>query len=97
MDNVQQFLHANKHQLGYIMHEASRIWNENVPGGAFTVGECYKTVENHGTYNQLLEENERLRSALKTIRWSIEATNPQAWRMREIAHEALYDDGGENK
>lgn len=47
--------------------------------------------------DSLRKENIRLRSALKTIRWSIEATNPQAWRMREIAHEALYDDGGENK
>ncbi|RPJ97269.1 hypothetical protein CW357_00970 [Rummeliibacillus sp. TYF005] len=47
--------------------------------------------------DSLREDNIRLRSALKTIRWKIEATNPQAWRMREVAHEALYGNDGENK
>ncbi|MGG2105527.1 hypothetical protein [Lysinibacillus pakistanensis] len=65
MDQIQLFLHANKHQLGYIMNEASRIWNEYVPGGAFTVGECYGTVEKHGTYEDLLKKNESLELAVE--------------------------------
>lgn len=65
MDQVQLFLHANKHQLGYVMNEASRIWNEDVPGGAFTVGECYGIVEKYGTYDALLKENARLQELLE--------------------------------
>lgn len=64
MDQVQLFLHANKHQLGYVMNEAIRIWNKDVTGGAFTVGECYGIVDKYGTYDALLKENARLREAL---------------------------------
>lgn len=86
MDEVQGFLHANKYQLGYIMSEASRIWNENVPGGAFTVGECYATVEKYGSYSDLLAENNQLREALDKIACDIAENTANSLK---IVHQAL--------
>ena len=67
MDNVQIFIRRNKHQLGYIMDEASRVWIETDPIGAFTVGECNAVVTKYGKYHELLEKIELLESIIKDI------------------------------
>lgn len=67
MDEVQAFIARNQHQLGYIMHEASRQWIENDPVGAFTVGECNLFIQKHGQYHELLKKVGRYEKALKRI------------------------------
>lgn len=78
MDEVQTFIARNQHQLGYVMNEASRQWNKNVPGGAFTVGECYGTIESLGTYDDLLKKIERLEVQQKALA-RVVARNLVAW------------------
>mgnify|MGYP000953362147 CR=1 FL=1 len=65
MDLVQQFISLNSHQLGYIMKEASRVWTERDPIGAFTVGECNAIVQKYGQYHELLEKIEELEAVLR--------------------------------
>lgn len=67
MDEVQAFIARNKHQLGYIMQEASRQWAEADPVGALSVGPCIKQVEVYGEYFKLADDNERMREALHQI------------------------------
>lgn len=64
MDEVQAFIVRNKHQLGYIMQEASRQWAAVDPVGALTVGPCVKQVEVYGEYFKLADDNVRMREAL---------------------------------
>lgn len=68
MNSVQRFISENQHQLGYIMHEASKKWIENDKVGALTVGECNAVVEKHGEYHEVLSKMEKYRETLKAIR-----------------------------
>lgn len=77
MNEVQAFIARNKHQLGYIMGEASRQWAAIDPVGALTVGPCVKQVEVYGEYFKLVDENTRMREALEEAsiieQWTHEA------------------------
>lgn len=56
MDRVQKFIEENQHQLGYIMHEASRRWIQNDPIGAFVIGGCKATVDAEAIIKQHEEQ-----------------------------------------
>jgi hypothetical protein len=69
LDEVQAFISENKHQLGYIMQEASRQWIEMDSSGALTVGPCNIFIKKYGDYHKLQDENEGLkREILKCYR-----------------------------
>lgn len=67
MDEVQEFISRNKHQLGYIMGEASRQWIKENPTGALTVGPCNIFIEKYGDYHTLQDKVDVYEKALKRI------------------------------
>ena len=64
VDKVEQFISENKHQLGYIMGEASRQWIKENPAGALTVGPCNVFIEKYGDYHTLQDKVERYEKVL---------------------------------
>lgn len=73
MDSVQLFIRNNQYQLGYIMSEASRVWIENDPVGALTVGDCNFVVEKYGKYHELLEQLQKWENYANIIKNSIDS------------------------
>ena len=69
MDEVQAFIARNKHQLAYIMQEASQQWAAVDPVGALTVGPCVKQVEVYGEYLHLADANKQMREGLEWIKY----------------------------
>lgn len=65
MDNVKRFIAANHHQLGYIMHEASREWIKLNPSGALTVGPCNAEIIKFGEYRDILDKLHAIEDILR--------------------------------
>lgn len=88
MDAIEQFIESNQKKLGYIMHEASRRWQENDPDGALTEGPAIGLVKQHGTYYDLLNQVERYEKTLIDIK-SFETDELDATELRDKAKRAL--------
>ncbi|NRG47341.1 hypothetical protein HRF87_21685 [Bacillus sp. CRN 9] len=67
MDEVQAFLARNKHQFGYIMHEASKQWIQKDSVGALTVGPCNIFIEKYGNYHELQDKVEQQQQEIERI------------------------------